>query len=146
MREQARALADGGVDGILLEVGLDEVLLGLAVGAARTTGLPCVGEGAIPPGLSAAGAASILAGRPEADLVGIHCTFPERIQGVLRRLPGRLRAAYPCASVPGGRRLGPKAFARGAKRLAEAGVRLLGGCCGAGPDHIRAMAEEGIGT
>lgn len=140
MREQARALADGGVDGLLLEVGLDEVPLRLATGAARAAGLPCFAEGAPVPGLTAQWAAALLGARSEADGVGVHCAFPDEVLRVLGRLPGRLRSAYPCASLPGGRRLAPETFARAGMRLTRAGVRLVGGCCGAGPEHIRALA------
>lgn len=37
--------------------------------------------------------------------------------------------------------LAPETFARFAARAAAAGIRYVGGCCGAGPEHIRAMAR-----
>ena len=36
----------------------------------------------------------------------------------------------------------PKQMAGYCKGLVEAGVRIIGGCCGTGPDHISAMADE----
>ena len=33
-------------------------------------------------------------------------------------------------------------FRKSAKAFREQGVRLLGGCCGTTPDHIRAIASE----
>jgi len=36
----------------------------------------------------------------------------------------------------------PAQFADSAERLCEQGVRILGGCCGTGPEHIRAVAER----
>lgn len=38
------------------------------------------------------------------------------------------------------------AFVELAKAWAERGVRILGGCCGIGPDHIKALAEAFRGT
>ena len=35
----------------------------------------------------------------------------------------------------------PEAFAEAGKKLAEAGARFLGGCCGTTPEHIRQLAE-----
>jgi len=35
--------------------------------------------------------------------------------------------------------LTPEQFAQGLKRCAEAGARLLGGCCGTSPAHIQAL-------
>lgn len=37
--------------------------------------------------------------------------------------------------------LSPKAYLEEAKGWADAGVQLIGGCCGTGPDHVRALAE-----
>ena len=33
----------------------------------------------------------------------------------------------------------PEYMAEGFKRLVEAGVNIIGGCCGTGPDHIRTI-------
>ena len=33
----------------------------------------------------------------------------------------------------------PDQFAAGARELIALGVRLVGGCCGSGPDHVRAI-------
>ena len=35
----------------------------------------------------------------------------------------------------------PQEFAEAAKQLAQAGARILGGCCGTSPEHIKALAE-----
>ena len=35
----------------------------------------------------------------------------------------------------------PAIFAAGARAWVEAGARIVGGCCGTGPDHIRAIAD-----
>ena len=36
----------------------------------------------------------------------------------------------------------PDAFAAVAAEWVEDGVRVIGGCCGLGPEHIRAVAER----
>jgi homocysteine S-methyltransferase len=37
--------------------------------------------------------------------------------------------------------IAPAAFADAARSWRQAGARILGGCCGITPDHIRAMAN-----
>jgi 5-methyltetrahydrofolate--homocysteine methyltransferase len=36
---------------------------------------------------------------------------------------------------------GPQEMADYARRLTAAGVRIVGGCCGSAPEHLRAMAS-----
>jgi S-methylmethionine-dependent homocysteine/selenocysteine methylase len=36
--------------------------------------------------------------------------------------------------------LGPQEYLAEAERWVQAGVRLVGGCCGVGPEHIAALA------
>jgi S-methylmethionine-dependent homocysteine/selenocysteine methylase len=53
---------------------------------------------------------------------------------------------YPNLGAPdgaGGRsaRRSPEALARDAARWLAAGARIVGGCCGTRPDHIRAMSD-----
>ncbi|WP_147126390.1 homocysteine S-methyltransferase family protein [Shimia ponticola] len=42
--------------------------------------------------------------------------------------------------------LGPEAYLEFAKRWADAGATVIGGCCEVGPDHIRALARHFKGT
>ncbi len=35
----------------------------------------------------------------------------------------------------------PEDFAAAAEKIRSAGVNIIGGCCGTGPEHIRALAE-----
>ena len=37
--------------------------------------------------------------------------------------------------------LGPEAFASQMKMLTDAGVRIVGGCCGTEPEHIRLLKK-----
>jgi len=37
--------------------------------------------------------------------------------------------------------MAPEPFARGIAECVEAGARIVGGCCGTTPEHIRAVAK-----
>ncbi len=86
-----------------------------------------------------------------AHLVGINCAKgPAGILSALREVPleeGLLLSAFPNAGLPAfvdGRYIylsTPEYFAESALKLRDQGVRLIGGCCGTTPEHIRAMAE-----
>ena len=39
-------------------------------------------------------------------------------------------------------RVSPEDFAAAAEKIYSAGVNIIGGCCGTGPEHIRAMADK----
>ncbi|MBJ6750811.1 bifunctional homocysteine S-methyltransferase/methylenetetrahydrofolate reductase [Geomonas anaerohicana] len=156
-RVQAAALAEGGVDLLILETfsELDELLTALA--AAKETGLPVVanlafGEGGrLPGGTSAEGAARALAAAG-ADVVGANCgAGPLELLATVKRIAAACSlplAAYPNSGFPeyiDGRyiyRTTPEYFADRAEELVAAGASLVGGCCGTTPDHIRAMAAR----
>ena len=36
----------------------------------------------------------------------------------------------------------PEDFAAAAEKIYSAGVNIIGGCCGTGPEHIKALAER----
>ena len=40
----------------------------------------------------------------------------------------------------------PEVMAQSARELRDAGARIIGGCCGTTPAHIRAMAEAVRGS
>jgi homocysteine S-methyltransferase len=122
-REQAEALADAGCDLLFLETFPDARELREA---AEVVGLPFVA-------LSFRGFRGEV---PGALATGINCVTPAR---ALRLLGGRA-CAFP-GTVRPPRRTAPDAFAAAIGRLAEAGARLLGGCCGTTPAHLRAAAE-----
>lgn len=132
--EQCRALAEGGCDGLLLETFTDLPDLRRAVSAARATGLPVVAQVALKQGMEEVGA----------DVVGINCLDPEEALGAIRSIRGTLLSCSPSAGLPelGRYPVSPDAFAAGAGRLVELGVRLIGGCCGTTPAHIRALARR----
>lgn len=158
--EQAEALAEGGVDGIVVETMADLTEAALAVKAAQATGLPVVacmvfdaGEDrchtmmGVSPEQAAAGLAS--AG---ADVIGANCG--QSIEAYAA-IGARLRAATdlpiwlkPNAGAPemvAGKTTyaaTPEAFSAQAPPLVEAGANFVGGCCGTGPDFIRALRAK----
>jgi homocysteine S-methyltransferase len=156
--EQALALEERGVDLFILETFsyIEEILL--AIDAIRSfSGLPIVAQltyseegttfGDVRPFL----AASMLKEK-NVQVVGTNCTLgPQSLLPILQELatqPGICISGMPNAGFPkreGDRIVYPKSspqyFAEFAREAAEIGVRLLGGCCGTTPAHIRAMAE-----
>jgi methionine synthase I (cobalamin-dependent)/5,10-methylenetetrahydrofolate reductase len=157
-REQALALEERGVDLYILETFsyIEEILL--AIDAIRSfSGLPIVAqltyseEGTIF-GDMRPGAVAALLKNKNVQIIGANCTLgPQSLLPILQELAGvdGLRiSGMPNAGFPkreGDRIVYPKSspeyFALFAREAAALGVRILGGCCGTTPAHIRAMAE-----
>jgi len=157
-REQALALEERGVDLYILETFsyIEEILL--AIEAIRSfSGLPIVAqltyseEGAIFGDMRPAAVAAVLKNK-NVQIIGANCTLgPQSLLPILQDLAGvdGLRVSgMPNAGFPkreGDRIVYPKSspeyFALFAREAAALGVRILGGCCGTTPAHIRAMAE-----
>ncbi|BBD08351.1 bifunctional homocysteine S-methyltransferase/methylenetetrahydrofolate reductase [Desulfovibrio ferrophilus] len=154
--EQAKALAEGGADVLIIETfpRLEMLLLALAA-AKEATNLPVVtqmvftGQGGSLSGQSPQDsfAAMIQAG---ADVVGINCGMgPQGALKVLRRsgTPEKPLSVMPNAGFPeqSGDRLlynsSPEYFATAVMRCVSLGARLVGGCCGTGPAHIAALRK-----
>ena len=152
---QCLALADGGVDFLLLETFTSLGQLEAAVAAARRTGLPvCASMAFLEGGRSGDGvpvadfcAAMTQAG---ADMIGANCgAGPLELAKVIRQmalLTEKPIAAYANSGFPEYRdgryiyRATPDYLAAMAVELAGAGANLIGGCCGTTPEHIAAMA------
>jgi S-methylmethionine-dependent homocysteine/selenocysteine methylase len=158
LREHARHmenLAEAGVDLVLIETmnSLGEAVV--ACRAARECGLPALVSfvswrpGEILSGESLARAADqIQAEAPLAVLV--NCLPPSAVDRCLPVLAaaGLPFGAYANLGEPhadGGftpsEEYDPGRWADHAKRWLDGGARLVGGCCGTGPGHIRAMGE-----
>lgn len=154
-RRQVAALADGGVELLLLETFTDLEQLTCAVAAARQTGLPVVANmaflenGRIAGGFSVERVALELAAAG-ADVVGANCgAGPLEILGTIGRMAQVVSlplAVYPNSGFPeyhNGRyvyRTTPDYFAERAVEMVAAGASLVGGCCGTTPEHIRQLA------
>jgi len=156
--EQALALEERGVDFYILETFsyIEEVLL--AVDAIRSfSGLPIVAqltyseEGTTHGDLRPSDAAAQLKNK-NVQVIGANCTLgPQALLPILQelaavddlRISGMPNAGFP--KREGDRIVYPKSspeyFALFAREAAALGVRILGGCCGTTPAHIRAMAE-----
>jgi len=155
--EQAAALAEGGCDVLILETFTDLEELRVALKAARErTKLPLICQMAFvdslktPLGVSADEALAELE-KAGADVIGANCTVPHWTSKVIERMGARTRArlsAFPNAGLPefvDGRYIyltTPEYLAQQAKRMVNAGANVVGGCCGTGPAHIRAIAEK----
>jgi methionine synthase / methylenetetrahydrofolate reductase(NADPH) len=156
--EQMTALAEGGVDCFLLETFADLEELEQAIMAARTVdaSIPIIAQATIGPELRSAYGAS-----PEdiaraldrwgVDVIGLNCSVgPQTILEAVERMAAVTRrklSAQPNAGMPrdvGGRSMymaSPEYMATYARHLIQAGAKLVGGCCGTTPEHIKAMVE-----
>ena len=162
-REQIEHLLEAGVDALVIETMGSLTEMTCAIDAARDcSDLPIVAM------MTFAEDGRTLSGRlPEEivhelaarkiDVIGANCSVgPQRLlsvigkmQAEIQRLPEGIRrpwlAAMPNAGWP--TRVGsrvvyqtpPEYFADFARKAADAGARLIGGCCGTTPEHIAAM-------
>ena len=158
--EQARALAAGGADALVVETMADLEEATIAVMAARTTGLPVVAcmvfdsgrdqdrtlMGITPEqaaqGLAAAGA----------EVIGSNCG--QGVAGfvnICRRLraatdkPIWIKANAGLPKLVDGRAVycvTPEEFASHVPALLAAGANFVGGCCGTNPDFIRELGQR----
>lgn len=160
-REQMDALVEAGADALILETFTSLAELRLAYEAARAAcDLPVIAQ------LTFTAEGLTLAGDPPeeaaraldawgADVIGVNCSVgPQGVYEVvqrMRQMTQRPLSALPNAGFPA-RVAGryayfstPAYFAEYAKRFAQAGVAMIGGCCGTTPEHIAAM-RQAIGT
>lgn len=161
-REQALALAAGGVDLFAIETMMIPEEAELAVKAAKeATGLPVMcsmtfqfnpakGIDRTMWGTGPAEAAYRLV-EAGADIVACNCGDggPGRVPAILaemRKGTAALLAAYPNAGTPrvvGDKTvydLTPEAMAAAYPAILDAGARIVGACCGSTPAHIKAIA------
>jgi homocysteine S-methyltransferase len=155
-RDQAQALVDGGVDLFVLETFRDLEEIGAAISAVRSVcDLPIVAQmtteedGASLDGAPAEQFAPQLVARG-ASVVGVNCSVgPAPMLETIERISEVTDvwlSAQPNAGKPRdieGRNLylcSPEYMASYARRFIASGVRLVGGCCGTTPEHIRQIA------
>ncbi len=154
---QVDGLLAGGVDGFVLETFSELAELEQALRAVRSrSSLPVIAQVTVgEDGRLASGTTVERAARAaeqwEAEAVGLNCSVgPAVILDGLERMAEVTRlplAAVPNAGLPraiGDRRIyvtGPDYMAQYARRAIETGARLVGGCCGTTPGHIRRIAQ-----
>ncbi|MFC4811763.1 bifunctional homocysteine S-methyltransferase/methylenetetrahydrofolate reductase [Paenibacillus sp. GCM10023250] len=155
-RQQIGAQLAEGVDGVLLETfyDLEEAVLALRIVRERSD-LPVICQFAVEKeGVTLDGkpiAAAFESLRLEgADVVGFNCRSGPN--GILRAIdaiggePGLPLSVFPNAGIPDyvdGKyqyTSTPDYFAESARKFADRGARVIGGCCGTTPEHIAAIA------
>lgn len=160
-REQAAILAEGGVDGFIIETMIDLREALCAIRAAKeASDLPVIASiafntagngGRTVMGNTARDCAQALT---EAGVcaVGTNCGSLDPLE--LAEVVAMMREAtsLPIVAQPNAGRarlvdkrlifdMPPASFATGVEECVRAGARLVGGCCGTSPAHIRAMVE-----
>jgi 5-methyltetrahydrofolate--homocysteine methyltransferase len=164
--EQARALAEGGVDLIIIETAQDILEVKAAIFGARRAfselgrKLPIqCSVSLLPQGgkmLLGTDISAVLATLDalEVDLIGLNCsTGPEDMRDAIRFLGENSPLPIHCIPNAGLPLQGPDGetiFPEEPGPLAEVlgefvdryGVSIVGGCCGTTPEHIRAIAER----
>ncbi len=152
-REQARGLLEGGVDLFVLETFRDVNEIGAAIRAVRTIcDLPIVAQVTTEEDGNSLDGAAPEAFVPElerlgAQVVGLNCSVgPAAMLETIERMSQVTTvklSAQPNAGRPReieGRHIylcSPEYMASYARRFINGGVRLVGGCCGTTPEHIR---------
>ncbi len=151
---QIAALAEGGVDVLFFETFMDFDEMEIALRRkSELTDIPaiasfaCAAEGRLASGVLI-GEAFARAQELGAAIVGANCmNGPHAMVQLLERVPaGFITAAYANAGYPKyheGRFIyytAPDYFAGAAREMVAQGARLIGGCCGTNPKHIRAIA------
>ena len=154
--EQIAALAQAGVDLLILETFSDLNEINEAIAAARQVAahLPIVASMTFTrDDLTLLGDSPIQVARALSEagveVIGVNCSGgPAQIWRILHQMRGAAQARYsvmPNAGWPeqvGGRIMypaNPDYFAEYALAFCEAGASLIGGCCGTTPQHIAAM-------
>lgn len=160
-KEQAKALVEGGVDGLLIETVFDTLNAKAALFAVMDLydeigkELPIMVSGTITDAsgrtLSGQTAEAFLISISHAPLlsVGLNCALGASelrpYLQVLSRNSNFLISAHPNAGLPnafGEYDETPEKMASQIKEYLDLGlVNIIGGCCGTGPGHIKAIAE-----
>lgn len=78
--------------------------------------------------------------------VGVNCIPPAFVENLLMRAQSTIDLPLVVYPNDGRSRIGPSGLPDGAvERWYELGARLVGGCCGIGPDAIRSLARAAAG-
>ncbi len=156
-KEAAQGLIDGGVDGFFLETFVDIDEIAIAVQAIRSvTDLPIlVSKAFIEDGEMIAEGLPSRRAKEMSELgvtaVGANCIVgPQRMLDLVRMMAEETQLPIIAFPTPGLPQLvkgeitydtSPEYFAKATMRLIEEGARVVGGCCGTTPAHIREMRK-----
>src|ERR1700733_7631887 len=155
-RQQIQALVDSGIDLIMLETFgyLEEIHQAMLAAKDVSPSLPIVAQVTIDEdgnALDGADPATFVPKLAEwgADVIGCNCSVgPVAMLDAMERVRAATSlplAAQPNAGIPRsveGRNIylcSPEYMASYARKFVAAGVKLVGGCCGTTPEHIRVM-------
>jgi 5-methyltetrahydrofolate--homocysteine methyltransferase len=166
--QQAKALLDGDVDGFIIETmtAIDEVTIAIKAVKSVSGGVPVLASMSFDRagddfktmmgvGVETA-AAKIVA--LDVDAVGFNCgtvsldeyiELAEKFVSAVRALSADVIVyAEPNAGKPelvDGQavyKVSPEDFAAAVEKIHSTGVNIIGGCCGTGPEHIKALAKK----
>ena len=156
-REQAEALIEGDVDVLMVETMRQPEEIELAIEGVRQasgTALPLIAQVSVDENLTMADGTpvEVMGERLKAlgvDVIGVNCCDGPQVvfAAVEKLLPlGVPLSAIPNAGLP--RRVDdrfiyvstPEYFGVFARRMCKLGVRLVGGCCGTTPEHVKRIA------
>ena len=155
-REQIEALVEGGVDLLILETFgyLEEIHQAILAAREVAPSVPLVAQVTIDEDGNCLDGSDPETFAPKlaewgADVIGCNCSVgPVAMLDAIERVRAATSlplAAQPNAGIPrsvDGRNIylcSPEYMASYARKFAAAGVRVVGGCCGTTPDHIRVM-------
>jgi homocysteine S-methyltransferase len=154
-KEQVIGLIKGGVDLIMIETMVDPAELTLAVEAVReVSDIPLVAQFTLKDWNETVYGATIDrvvfdSASLDIDVIGINCSIgPNKLLQAAKHLIGMTDRPV-CIQPNAGElewienrlmsKTTPEYFAEYAKRMALSGVKIIGGCCGTKPAHIKAI-------
>jgi homocysteine S-methyltransferase len=159
-REQADALVGAGVDLLILETFYDLKELREAILAAREAAghemaivaqVTVNDDGSLRDGTSTEVFTRTLDELP-VDVIGVNCSAGPKVAletiEHMAEFSQKPLSAMPNAGLPAtveGRNIylsSPEYMAQYSRRFVQAGVRLMGGCCGTTPEHIKQICSE----
>lgn len=163
--EQVKGLVDGGVDGLIIETmtAMEEMEVAIAAAKSAGNGLPVLASMSFDKGgagfrtMMGVDAATAVAKMIAlgVDAVGFNCgtatldEYVELAKLYVTAAKGKVQIfAEPNAGKPelvDGQavyKVTPDEFAAACRKIRDAGIHILGGCCGSTPDHIHAVAEH----
>ncbi len=159
-REQAAALTGAGVDLFVLETFYEISELREAIYAVREAAGPEIvlvaqvtveDDGNLRDGTSTETFTRILNELP-VEVIGVNCSAGPKVAletiEKMAAFTGKALSAMPNAGLPStveGRNIylcSPEYMAQYGRRFLQAGVRMIGGCCGTTPEHIKQICSE----
>lgn len=165
---QAKALLAGGVDGIIIETmsAIEETVLAIKSAKSAAPDVPVLASMSFDKrgtdfktmmGVDVKKAVSALVSAG-ADAVGFNCgtasldDYVELAKRFVDEVKAAAKDVLVLAEPNAGRpelidgkavyKVTPEEFADAGQKIYDAGVTIIGGCCGTSPDHIKALAQK----